>query len=203
MKFTDKITEIWNNEELDNETKLATLLEETKNFVPKKRIDDYSERITKLEQEKSELSTQFDELKQSTMTEDEKKQAEIKNAKMKANKMAVENLLLKGGLTSEDYTDEDLSLLASNDNEENIAKLTNLFITSIEKSVEKAKQDVTNELLQNTPKPNVGNPNGGTVSKIDDLQTQLNQAIENKDELLQAQLYQQIAMEQASTNVQQ
>lgn len=200
MKFTDKITEIWNNEELDNEAKLATLLEETKNFVPKKRIDDYSDRIAKLEAEKSELSSQFDELKQSTMTEDEKRQAEIQKAQLKANKTAVENLLLKGGLTIEDYTDEDLSLLATT-NEETTAKLANLFITSIKKSAEKAKEDVTNELLQNTPKPNVGNPNGGTVSKIDELQTQLNQAIENKDELLQAQLYQQIAMEQANTNV--
>lgn len=194
MKFSERITEIWNNEELDNDTKLATLCDMVKDFVPKAKMEEYSEKSKKIQQE-------FDDYKASKMTEEEKASAELENARIKANKTMVENLLLKAGLTDEDYTDDDVSLLAVSDEATN-TKLANLFITSIKKSAEKAKQETTVQLLKETPKPEVGNPNGGTISNLDNLQAQLNKAIESKDELLQAQLYQQIALEQSQMNVQ-
>lgn len=190
MKFSERITEVWNNEELDNDTKLATLCDMVKDFVPKTKMEEYSDKAKRIQQE-------LDDYKASKMTEEEKASAELESAKLKANKTMVENLLLKAGLTNEDYTDDDISLLAISDEATN-TRLANLFITSIKKSAEKAKQETTVQLLKETPKPDVGNPNGGTISNLDNLKAQLNKAIENKDELLQAQLYQQMAIEEQS-----
>lgn len=196
----EKITEIWNNTELDNEAKLATLLEETKNFVPKARIEEYSKKVSSLENEKNELSTQFEDFKRSTMTEDEKVKADLETTKKKASKISVENILLKAGLTTEEYTDEDLSLLAVGDEETNV-KLANFFITSLNKNSEKVKKETAFDLMSNTPAPVVGNPNAGQVSKVDELKARLDEAIKNKDTVTQASLYSQIAQAEQEQKV--
>ena len=174
---------------------LATLV------IPKDKFNDVNERLKSTESELKTVKGELDSRKKSEMTNEELAKEELKKVNAKSNKMMVENLLLKGGLTSEDYSDEDLELLSVGDEETN-AKLANLFLTSMKKSAEKAKQDVTVELLKNTPKPEVGNPNGVTVSTVDSLKQQLDEAIKNKDVVLQAQLYEKLSLENSKMNVQ-
>lgn len=206
MKFTEQITELWNNNEMDNDTKLATLLDMTKNYVPKARVDEYAKRVSSLETEKEQLSTQFEEFKKSKMTDDEKREAELKQfeADKKANaieksSLAVEKLLLKNGIEVKDDDIElkdTLSTIVSEDYDKSI-KLANSFISLLNKTKDNTVKETTTQLLNNTPKPIGGVDSSSAVSKVDELQSQLNKAIENKNSVEQIRLMREIQEEQA------
>jgi hypothetical protein len=83
-----------NEEIVDSITReLATLT------IPKDKYNELSAKYKTLE-------TNFEAYKSSKMTDEEKTKADLEKTKMKSNKTMVENLLLKAGLTSDDYSDE-------------------------------------------------------------------------------------------------
>lgn len=201
----EKITEIWNNAELDNEAKLTALLDETKNFVPKARVDEYAKRVTNLENEKEQLSNEFEDFKKSKMTDDEKRVAELNRieADKKANaitksELAVKGLFLDNGIK---ITDEDVEMketlqnIVSEDYDKSI-KLANNFISLLNKTKENAEKETITNLLNDTPKPVGGTQGTPNVDRIAELKTQLDEAVKKNDTIAQVQITNAIFEEQ-------
>lgn len=185
---------------------LATLV------IPKDKYNDVSNRLKATETSLTTLQTEYDEFKQSKMTDDEKREAELKQFELdkKANaiaksELAVKSLLLDNGIKVTD-SDEDKELrdtlknIISEDYDKSIS-LANSFISLLNKTKDKTAKETTTQLLNNTPKPIGGVDSLSTVSKLDELQKQLDKAIEDKDVMLQTQLTTQIFQEKRKTNI--
>ncbi len=201
----EKITEIWNNTELDNEAKLTALLDETKNFVPKARVDEYAKRVTNLENEKEQLSNEFEDFKKTKMTDDEKRVAELNKieADKKANaitksELAVKGLFLDNGIK---ITDEDVEIketlqnIVSEDYDKSI-KLANNFISLLNKTKENAEKETITNLLNDTPKPVGGTQATPNIDRIAELKSQLDEAVKKNDTIAQVQITNAIFEEQ-------
>ena len=180
---------------------LATLV------IPKDKYNDVSTRLKATEASLTTLQTEYDDFKQSKMTDDEKAEEEKKQIELdkKANAMAksewaVKTLLLDNGIKVTD-SDEDkelretLETIVSEDYEKSI-KLANSFISLLNKTKDTTAKETTTQLLNGTPKPIGGVDSSSSVSRIDELTKQLTKAIEDKDVMLQTKLTTQIFQEQ-------
>lgn len=179
---------------------LATLV------IPKDKYNDLNTKLKTTESNYATLQTEFDDFKKSKMTDDEKREAELKQfeADKKANaieksSLAVEKLLLKNGIEVKDDDIElkdTLSTIVSEDYDKSI-KLANSFISLLNKTKDNTAKETTTQLLNNTPKPIGGVDSSSVVSKVDELQSQLNKAIESKNSVEQIRLMREIQEEQA------
>lgn len=183
---------------------LATLV------IPKDKYNEISNKLKVSETNLSSLKSEYDAFKLSKMTDDEKIEAERKQFELekkanaiKTSELAVKSLLLDNGIK---VTDEDIELketlqnIISEDSEKSI-KLANSFISLLNKTKEQTAKETTTQLLNDTPKPVGGVDSSSTVSKLDELQSKLLEAIKNKDSILQTKLITQIFQEQQKPNI--
>lgn len=185
---------------------LATLV------IPKDKYNDVSTRLKATETSLTTLQTEYDAFKLSKMTDDEKvenerklfEQAKKENA-IKASELAVKSLLLDNGIKVTD-SDEDKELretltnIISEDMNKSV-NLANSFISLLNKTKEQTAKATTTELLNGTPKPIGGVDSSSTVSKLEQLQKEYNDAIEAKDVMKQTALLSQIFQEQQKTKI--
>ena len=178
---------------------LATLV------IPKDKYNDLSTRLKTSESNYSTLQNEFNDYKKSKMTEDELNQVKenelaekVKQNNIKASELAVKSLLLDNGIK---VTDEDTELketlenIISEDMDKSI-KLTNSFISLLNKTKTNTEKETTTKLLKDTPKPIGGVDSSSNVSKLESLQKELQQAIKDKDVIKQTSLMTQIFQEQ-------
>ena len=178
---------------------LATLV------IPKDKYNDLSTRLKTSESNYSTLQTEFNDYKKSKMTEEELNQAKetelaekVKQNNIKASELAVKSLLLDNGIK---VTDEDTELketlqnIISEDMDKSI-KLTNSFISLLNKTKTNTEKETTTKLLKDTPKPIGGVDSSSNISKLESLQKELQQAIKDKDVIKQTSLMTQIFQEQ-------
>lgn len=178
---------------------LATLV------IPKDKYNDLSTRLKTSESNYSTLQTEFNDYKKSKMTEEELNQAKetelaekVKQNNIKASELAVKSLLLDNGIK---VTDEDTELketlqnIISEDMDKSI-KLTNSFISLLNKTKTNTEKETTTKLLKDAPKPIGGVDSSSNVSKLESLQKELQQAIKDKDVIKQTSLMTQIFQEQ-------
>ena len=166
---------------------LATLV------IPKDKYNDLNDKLKTTESNYSILSNEYEEFKKSKMTEDELKQAEIEEFnKAKAevakseSKYAVKDLFEEKGISLEkEKMDKILSDIVT-DNKEQTLAVANTIASVLLETAEQTKKQTTIDLLNDTPKPVVGNPNNGQGSTVDALQAKLDEAITNKDVVAQA-----------------
>lgn len=188
----------------------AIAKELAKLVIPKDKYNDVSNRLQKTESDYSTLQAEFDGLKKSKMTDEEKMEEERKeleasrlsNAREKSE-LAVQKLLLKNGIeVNDDDTElkETLSNIVSEDYDKSI-KLATSFINILNKTKDTTKVETTNQLLNDTPKPIGGTEGSSTVSNVDILKQRLDEAIEAKDSVLQTQLMTQIYQESQKPNI--
>ena len=178
--------------------------------IPKDKYNDLSNKLKNTETNYSILSSEYEEFKKSKMTDEEKVESERKQFELdkKANailksELAVEKLLLKNGIEiNDDDTElkETISSIISEDTEKSV-KLASNFITLLNKTKKKKKNETTTELLNNTPKPIGGVDSSSSVSRIDELNSQLKKAIEEKNVVLQTRLMSEIFQEQNKQKV--
>lgn len=178
--------------------------------IPKDKYNDLSNKLKNTETNYSILSSEYEEFKKSKMTDEEKAESERKQFELdkKANailksELAVEKLLLKNGIEiNDDDTElkETISSIISEDTEKSV-KLASNFITLLNKTKEMIKNETTTELLNNTPKPIGGVDSSSSVSRIDELNSQLKKAIEEKNVMLQTRLMSEIFQEQNKQKV--
>lgn len=178
---------------------LATLV------FPKDKFNEVNAKLKTSESNYATLQSEFEDFKQSKMTADEKAEADRKNfeAKEKNNnlresKLAVKELLFDNGIkiTEEDTElNEILTNVISEDYEKSI-NLAKSFISFYKKTQDTTQKQTVTDLLNNTPKPVVGNPNAGNVSNLEKLQEQFKEAVKSKDVIAQVQLTRLINEEQ-------
>jgi tetrahydromethanopterin S-methyltransferase subunit G len=194
-----------------NEEKVDAISKElAKLVIPKDKYNELSNRLQKTESELATVKTEYDDYKKSKMTDDEKNAEEKKKfeEQKKANAieksdLAVQKLLLKNGIEiKDDDTElkETLSTIVSEDYDKSI-KLANGFINLINKTKDNTAKETTTKLLGSTPAPVGGTNSSSSLSKVEILNQQLQEAIKNKDPLLQTQLMTQIFQEQQKSNI--
>lgn len=194
-----------------NEEKVNAITKELGTLViPKDKFNDLSTRLKNTETEYSTLKTEYDDFKKSKMTEDEKKEEEQKafaeqvrqNAIAKSD-LAVQKLLLQNGIEVKDgdtELKETLATIISEDYDKSI-KLANSFISLLNKTKDQTAKATTTKLLNETPKPIGGLDSSSSLSKVDMLKKDLEEAIKNKDSVLQTQLITQIYQEEHKTGI--
>ena len=187
-----------NEERVDAIAKsLATLM------IPKDKYNDLNAKYKTVESNYTNLSTEYDDFKKSKMTDDEKREAELKQLEvdkkanaLKKSELAVKGLFLDNGIK---VTDEDTELketlqnIISEDCDKSV-KLANNFITLLNKTKEQTKNETTTKLLNDTPKPIGGTQSANPVDKVEELKKQLEQAVKDRDVLKQTELTTQIFM---------
>ena len=183
---------------------LATLV------IPKDKYNDLNTKLKNAENKVSAIQTEYDEFKQSKMTADEKAEAERKQFEMdkknnaiEKSSLAVEKLLLKNGIEVKDddvELKETLQSIVSEDLDKSV-KLANSFISLLNKTKDQTAKETTTQLLNNTPKPIGGTDSSSSVSKIEQLQNELNEAIKNKDIVKQTSIMTQIFQEQNKPSI--
>ena len=199
-----------------NEEKVEALSKELATLViPKDKFNDQASRLKKAESELSsvqqnlsDLQSEYDEFKKSKMTEDEKKEAdriEFENQKranaIERSDLAVQKLLFQNGIEIKDddvELKETLKAIISEDTDKSI-KLATSFITLVNKTKEQTVKDTTTKLLNETPKPVSGTST--SLSNVDIIKNELNKAIEDKDEIKQAELMTKLYQEEHKSNI--
>lgn len=172
-----------NEEKVDAITKALGSL-----VIPKEKYNELNNKLKTAENNFSTLNTEYEDFKKSKMTDDEKIVEEKKKfeAEQKANKITrseleVEKLLLKNGIEIKDddvELKETLSNIVSDDLDKSI-KLANNFITLLNKTKEKTEKQTITNLLNDTPKPNFGNPNGGNASNYETYKAKYDEAVKS------------------------
>ncbi len=195
-----------NEEKVDAIAKsLATLM------IPKDKYNDLNTKYKTIESNYTTLSTEYDDFKKSKMTDDEKREAELKQLEvdkkanaLKTSELAVKSLFLDNGIK---ITDEDTELketlqnIISEDCEKSV-KLANNFITLLNKTKVQTENETTTKLLNGTPKPIGGTQSANPIDKVAELKKELEDAIKNRDVIKQTQLTTQIFMaEQEKTKL--
>mgnify|MGYP007026709425 CR=1 FL=1 len=195
-----------NEEKVDAIAKsLATLM------IPKDKYNDLNTKYKTIESNYTTLSTEYDDFKKSKMTDDEKREAELKQLEvdkkanaLKTSELAVKSLFLDNGIK---ITDEDTELketlqnIISEDCEKSV-KLANNFITLLNKTKVQTENETTTKLLNGTPKPIGGTQSANPIDKVVELKKELEDAIKNRDVIKQTQLTTQIFMaEQEKTKL--
>ena len=185
-----------NEERVDAIAKnLATLM------IPKDKYNDLNAKYKTVESNYTTLSTEYDDFKKSKMTDDERREAELKQLEvdkktnaLKTSELAVKGLFLDNGIK---ITDKDTELketlqnIISEDCDKSV-KLANNFITLLNKTKEQTENETTTKLLNGTPKPVGGTQSANPIDKVAELQKELEQAIKDKDFLKQTELTTQI-----------
>lgn len=178
--------------------------------VPKDVFNDTNTKLKTAESELVTTQTEFNNFKQSKMTDDEKAKAQVekfendkKDIARTKSELAIQKLLMKNGIeVNEEDTElnETIQNLVSEDMDKSI-KLANNFINLLNKTKDNTKKETVTDLLNSTPKPDVGNPNAGKTSNLDQLNTQYAEAIKSKDFMAQTRLMRLIQEEQAKKTI--
>lgn len=189
----------------DEERVDAIKKELAKLVIPKDKYNDLSNRLKNTESEYATLQAEYDDFKKSKMTDDEKRESErkafeeqVKQNAIAKSDLAVQKLLLQNGIEIKDDDNElkeTLATIVSEDYEKSI-KLANSFISLINKTKDQSAKETTTKLLNETPKPIGGLDSSSTLSKVDMLKKDLEQAVTDKDPVRQAELMTQIYQEQ-------
>ncbi len=207
MNYKEEIEKVLSDETLTTtEEKVDAIAKSLATLViPKDKYNDLNAKYKTMESNYNTVSTEYEDFKKSKMTDDEKRTAELQQieADKKANavtrsEFAVKNLFFDNGIRIADddvEMKETLQNIVSEDYDKSI-KLANNFITLLNKTKDITKKETVTELLNDTPKPVGGTKSSGNVSKIDELNKQLEEAIKNKDEMQQVVIQSAIFNEQ-------
>ena len=194
----------------DDERVEAIKKELAKLVIPKDKYNNLSDRLKNTESEYQTLQTEFNDFKKSKMTDDEKRESELKQFEelkrlnaIEKSELGVQKLLLKNGIEVKDDDTElkdTLATIVSEDYDKSI-KLANSFISLLNKTKEQTAKATTTQLLNDTPKPIGGLDSSSSLSKVDMLKKEYDEAVKSKDEVRQAELMTQIFNEEHKTNV--
>ena len=141
--------------------------------IPKEKFNDLSQRLQNVEAEKnnlittnSELESKYNELRTKNMTEDEKAKEELEKLRKdkelvarQLSEIAVEKILTKNGISSENYGEEEYKNLINDlisDSVDNSSNKANNFVKILNKQKDFVEKETTSKLLKNTPSPQTG-----------------------------------------------
>ena len=159
--------------------------------IPKDKFNDVNKQLKDITNKYNTLNSDFEDFKKSKMTDEEKEKADKeafelakKENNIKSSKLAVKELFFDNGIK---ITDKDtkyqklLNSIISEDKDKSL-ELATQFLDILKETKEDTSKQTTIDLLNNTPKPVVGNPNN-KISQIDTLNEQLKTAVERHDQV--------------------
>lgn len=174
----DKIKEILSELELENVDNIVDKI--TKEIalltVPKNKYNDLSDRLKNVQEEKTTIETELEELKSQNLSDEDKRKKEQEDFDKKTKELSIQlnkvkaKEIFKEAKISDEKIEELLQKVVSED-EKNTLDLANSFAEILKTKVDDTKKQTETDLLENTPKPNVKTqPNGSkTYTKEDFL----------------------------------
>lgn len=133
------------------------------------------------------LQTEFNNYKQTKMTDEEKAQAiaqqkqdDYEKALRKVSKYSAQSVFAEAGLKEEDYSEflEDIVGL----DEEKTKSLAQKICQTITKQKANKEEEIKNQILNGTTPPPAGNNNGNSAeTNVEKYQKLLNEALKNND----------------------
>lgn len=173
--MNEAILKVLSDETLDtNESKADAIKKALATItIPKEKFNDLSQRLQNVEAEKnnlittnSELESKYNELRTKNMTEDEKAKEELEKLRKdkelvarQLSEIAVEKILTKNGISSENYGEEEYKNLINDlisDSVDNSSNKANNFVKILNKQKDFVEKETTSKLLKNTPSPQTG-----------------------------------------------
>ena len=187
----EELVKILSNTELDD-TKKAEEIQKTVNalYVPATTVAEErkanKEALANKDKAFADLTAEYDTYKQSKMTEEEKKQEEIRkkdeqynNALMRLSKSTAMNVFASAGLQEDDYK-EFLEDIVSID-EEKTKSLAEKICTTITKQRSDVANKMKEDIINGTTPPPAGNAGYSKKTKKEEYQLLLNEAIKKND----------------------
>ena len=187
----EELVKILSNTELDD-TKKAEEIQKTVNalYVPATTVAEErkanKEALANKDKAFANLIAEYDTYKQSKMTEEEKKQEEIRkkdeqynNALMRLSKSTAMNVFASAGLQEDDYK-EFLEDIVSID-EEKTKSLAEKICTTITKQRSDVANKMKEDIINGTTPPPAGNAGYSQKTKKEEYQSLLNEAIKKND----------------------
>ena len=187
----EELTKILANTELDD-AKKAEEIQKTVNalYVPATTVAEERKANKKLLDDKNkayeDLTNEYDKFKQSKMTEEEKKQEELRtkdeqynNALMRLSKSTAINVFTSAGLQEDDYKEfiEDIV----NIDEEKTKTLAEKICATITKQRSDIANKMKEDIINGTTPPPAGNAEYSQKTKKEEYQSLLNEAIKKND----------------------
>ena len=178
---------------------LATLV------IPKDKYNDVATKLKNTETSLNSLQTEYDDFKKSKMTDDELRESEKKQLEERKNQLAlkeseyaVRDLFESNNVPKSKYEKVLKKVVTSN--KDKSVEIAQTFIELLSETVDETKKQTVTDLLNDTPKPTVSNPNGGTVNNLDSYKAKYEEAVKNGDFLAQTQYMRLMQEEQMKIN---
>lgn len=187
----EELARILSNPELDD-TKKAEEIQKTVNalYVPATTVAEErkanKEALANKDKAFADLTAEYDTYKQSKMTEEEKKQEEIRkkdeqynNALMRLSKSTAINVFTSAGLQEDDYKEfiEDIVGI----DEEKTKSLAEKICTTITKQRSDVANKMKEDIINGTTPPPAGNAGYSQKTKKEEYQSLLNEAIKKNN----------------------
>ena len=187
----EELVKILSNTELDD-TKKAEEIQKAVNalYVPATTVAEErkanKEALANKDKAFASLSAEYDTYKQSKMTEEEKKQEEIRkkdeaynNALRKLSKSTAINVFASAGLKEDDYKEllEDIVDI----DEEKTKTLAEKICSTITKQKNNVANKMKEDIINGTTPPPAGNAGYSQKTKKEEYQSLLNEAIKKND----------------------
>lgn len=194
----EELQKILANVDLD-ETKKAEAIKTYvgNNFVPTTKYSEKVKEIETITTEKNNLSNEYEQFKQTKMTEEEKKTELVKRQEEANKKMALEfsrmkaeNIFAKSGFKEEDYNSI-LDSIVSTDIEKT-KTLAETFCNTLVKQKENIEKQVKENIVKSTKTPPAGD--AGTSSEKEKYIKLLEEA-KNKGDFINMAYYSRLVQE--------
>lgn len=191
MKMEEELVKILSNTELDD-TKKAEEIQKAVNalYVPATTVAEErkanKEALANKDKAFANLTAEYDEYKQSKMTEEEKKQEEIRkkdeaynNALRRLSKSTAINIFANAGIQEEDYQEfiDDIVEIDEEKTKSLAEKICDTIVRQKKEVAEKIKKDIVN----GTTPPPTGNAGYSQKTKTEEYQQLLDNAKKNND----------------------
>ncbi len=199
----EELVQILANADLDDTGKADAIKDLVgKSFVPTTK---FKEEKTKQKQAYDTLKKEYDNFKETKMTDEEKQeeqaklmQEQYKKANLTISKMYAENTFAKAGFKEEDYKGI-LDNIVQEDAEKTkgLAELICNTMLNQKKAIEK---QITDKIVNGVKTPPAGNDNnGGTETDLEKYKKSLNEAQKNND-MLKVAYYTRLIQEEQTKN---
>lgn len=195
----EELRQILSNEELDTTAKEEAIKNLVgKSYIPMKK---HTDTVSKLKSDYMSIQTEYNQFKETKMTDEEKQAEAIKLEREKSNKQSkmlsqlfAENVFSKAGFKEDDYKEIIPSILK--DDPEETKSLASVICNSMLSQKKAIENQVKEQIIKGQKKPEGGdNPDDG-VTQLDKLKTAYAEAEKNGDMVAMASLTMQIAQAQ-------
>lgn len=178
----EELNQILSNSELDETAKADAIKQLVgNNYIP---LNKYNTEKQKLQSQNAQLSADFENFKQSKMTDEEKQAEQAKQmeeryqkANLTISKMYAENTFAKAGIEEDDYKDIIENIVT--EDPDKTKGLAETICNAMLKQKSNIEKDIKDKIVKGTPKPQTGSTEEG--DKKEDYKALFDEASKKHD----------------------